>query len=120
MLSVRNLSASFHTRAGIVRAVRNVSFDVAPGETLGIVGESGSGKSVTCYSMMGLIPMPPGRIESGSAMLDGTDLLHCPEKELRSIRGKRVYLAEYKRYVEQTVIYDKAYHIIMALSLIHI
>ena len=90
MLSVRNLSASFHTRAGIVRAVRNVSFDVAPGETLGIVGESGSGKSVTCYSMMGLIQMPPGRIESGSAMLDGTDLLHCPEKELRSIRGKRI------------------------------
>jgi len=90
MLSVRNLSTSFHTRAGIVRAVRNVSFDVAPGETLGIVGESGSGKSVTCYSMMGLIPMPPGRIESGSAMLDGTDLLHCPEKELRSIRGKRI------------------------------
>lgn len=90
MLSVRNLSASFHTRSGIVRAVRNVSFDVAPGETLGIVGESGSGKSVTCYSMMGLIPMPPGRIESGSAMLDGTDLLHCPEKELRSIRGKRI------------------------------
>ena len=70
--------------------MRNVSFDVAPGETLGIVGESGSGKSVTCYSMMGLIPMPPGRIESGSAMLDGTDLLHCPEKELRSIRGKRI------------------------------
>lgn len=90
MLSVRNLSASFHTRAGIVRAVRNVSFDVAPGETLGIVGESGSGKSVTCYSMMGLIPTPPGRIESGSALLDGTDLLHCPEKELRSIRGKRI------------------------------
>lgn len=90
MLSVRNLSASFHTRSGTVRAVRNVSFDVAPGETLGIVGESGSGKSVTCYSMMGLIPTPPGRIESGSALLDGTDLLHCPEKELRSIRGKRI------------------------------
>ena len=90
MLSVRNLSASFHTRAGIVRAVRNVSFDVAPGETLGIVGESGSGKSVTCYSMMGLIPMPPGRIESGSTMLDGTYLLRCPEKELRAIRGKRI------------------------------
>lgn len=90
MLSVRNLSASFHTRAGIVRAVRNVSFDVAPGETLGIVGESGSGKSVTCCSMMGLIPMPPGRIESGSAMLDGTDLLRCTEKELRAIRGKRI------------------------------
>ena len=90
MLSVRNLSASFHTRAGIVRAVRNVSFDVAPGETLGSVGESGAGKSVTCYSMMGLIPMPPGRIESGSAMLDGTDLLRCPEKELRAKSGKRI------------------------------
>ncbi len=90
MLSVRNLSASFHTRAGIVRAVRDVSFDLNPGETLGIVGESGSGKSVTCYSMMGLIPMPPGRIESGSAMLGDTDLLHCSEKELRAIRGKRI------------------------------
>lgn len=121
MLSVRNLSASFHTRAGIVRAVRNVSFDVAPGETLGIVGESGSGKSVTCYSMMGLIPMPPGRIESGSAMLDGTDLLHCPEKELRSIRGKRIsmifqdpmtslnpYLTIGKQVAEPLVIHEGA------------
>ncbi len=90
MLSVRNLSASFYTRAGIVRAVRDVSFDLNPGETLGIVGESGSGKSVTCYSMMGLIPMPPGRIESGTAMLGDTDLLHCSEKELRAIRGKRI------------------------------
>ncbi len=90
MLSIRNLSASFHTVAGIVRAVRDVSFDLKPGETLGIVGESGSGKSVTCYSMMGLIPMPPGRIESGSAMLGDTDLLHCSEKELRAIRGKRI------------------------------
>ena len=121
MLSVRNLSASFHTRAGIVRAVRNVSFDVAPGETLGIVGESGSGKSVTCYSMMGLIPMPPGRIESGSAMLDGTDLLHCPEKELRSIRGKRIsmifqdpmtslnpYLTIGEQVAEPLVIHDVA------------
>lgn len=90
MLSVRNLSVSFHTRAGILRAVRDVSFDLAPGETLGIVGESGSGKSVTCYSMMGLIPIPPGRIEHGSALFQGTDLLHCTEQELRRIRGKRI------------------------------
>ena len=60
------------------------------GETLGIVGESGSGKSVTCYSLMGLIPQPPGKIESGTALFDGVDLLHCTPKQSRSIRGKRI------------------------------
>lgn len=90
MLSVRHLSTSFHTRAGIVRAVQDVSFDLHAGETLGIVGESGSGKSVTCYSMMGLIPSPPGQIESGQALLGDIDLLKCNEKELQNIRGKRI------------------------------
>jgi oligopeptide transport system ATP-binding protein len=90
ILSVRDLSVRFHTREGIVRAVDGVSFDVNPGETLGIVGESGSGKSVLCYSLLGLIPVPPGRIENGSARFDGTDLLHGPDERLRSIRGKRI------------------------------
>eukprot|EP01035_Chromulina_nebulosa_P006530 gene6530-biopygen5543 len=63
---------------------------VFPTATLGIVGESGSGKSVTCYSIMGLIPQPPGRIVSGTAMFDGVDLLHCTPRQARSIRGKRV------------------------------
>lgn len=90
MLSVRHLSTSFHTRAGIVRAVQDVSFNLHAGETLGIVGESGSGKSVTCYSMMGLIPSPPGQIESGQALLGDIDLLKCNEKELQNIRGKRI------------------------------
>jgi oligopeptide transport system ATP-binding protein len=67
-----------------------VSFSLERGETLGIVGESGSGKSVTCYSIMGLIPTPPGRIESGTAVFDGVDLLHCTPAQSRSIRGKRV------------------------------
>jgi oligopeptide transport system ATP-binding protein len=67
-----------------------VSFSVEPGETLGIVGESGSGKSVTCYSILGLIPQPPGRIESGTARFGGIDLLDCRESELRRIRGKRI------------------------------
>jgi oligopeptide transport system ATP-binding protein len=67
-----------------------VSFSVERGETLGIVGESGSGKSVTCYSIMGLIPQPPGRIESGTAMFDGVDLLRSTAEQSRSIRGKRV------------------------------
>ena len=90
LLEVTNLRTSFHTRHGIVRAVQDVSFSLKKGETLGIVGESGSGKSVTCYSLLRLIPQPPGRIEGGSAMFDGVDLLSCPMDQLRAIRGKRV------------------------------
>ena len=90
LLEVQNLRAYFHTRNGIVRAVDGVSFSVEKGETLGIVGESGSGKSVTCYSLMGLIPKPPGRIESGTARFDGADVLAMKEAELNKIRGKRI------------------------------
>ena len=90
LLDVQNLTTRFHTRNGVVHAVENVSFSVDPGQTLGIVGESGSGKSVTCYSLLGLIPQPPGKIHSGRAIFDGTDLLKIPEKELRKIRGKRI------------------------------
>ena len=90
LLTVSDLRTHFHTRNGIYRAVDGVSFSVDRGETLGIVGESGSGKSVTCYSIMGLIPQPPGRIESGTAMFDGVDLLRCSPRVARTIRGKRV------------------------------
>ncbi|MBA2623143.1 MAG: ABC transporter ATP-binding protein [Chthoniobacterales bacterium] len=90
LLVVEDLRTYFHTRGGIVRAVDGVSFSIAKGETLGIVGESGSGKSVACYSLLRLILQPPGRFESGRALFDGTDLLHCPEDELRHIRGNRL------------------------------
>jgi oligopeptide transport system ATP-binding protein len=90
LLEVRDLKTWFHTRDGVVRAVDGVSFDVAAGETVGIVGESGSGKSVTCSSLLGLVPMPPGRIEGGEARFDGVDLLKLPEPELRRIRGRRI------------------------------
>ena len=90
LLDVKDLKVHFHTREGIVRAVDGVSFSLEKGGTLGIVGESGSGKSVTCYSLLGLIPMPPGRIEGGSAHFDGTDLLKLPESGLRKVRGKRI------------------------------
>jgi oligopeptide transport system ATP-binding protein len=90
LLSVQNLRTYFHTRSGVYRAVDGVSFGLARGETLGLVGESGSGKSVTCHSLMGLVPQPPGRVESGSALFDGIDLLHSPPRLLRAIRGKRV------------------------------
>src|SRR6202022_2343434 len=90
LLEVENLRTYFHTRAGVIRAVDGVSFSIQEGETLGIVGESGSGKSVSCYSILGLIPQPPGRIESGAARFGGVDLLRCSGEQLRQIRGKRI------------------------------
>ncbi len=90
LLDVKNLRTYFHTRNGVVRAVDDVSFHIDKGETLGIVGESGSGKSVSCYSIMGLIPQPPGRIESGEALFENIDLLKCSPRQLRGIRGKRI------------------------------
>jgi ABC-type microcin C transport system duplicated ATPase subunit YejF len=90
LLEVRQLSVSFHTRNGVVRAVRDVSFDVEQGQTLGIVGESGSGKSVCCYSLLGLIPMPPGRIEGGTAIFDGRDLLRLHGEQRRHVRGNDI------------------------------
>jgi oligopeptide transport system ATP-binding protein len=90
LLEVTDLRTSFHTRHGVYRAVDGVSFSLKKSEILGIVGESGSGKSVTCASLLGLIPRPPGRIESGTALFDGTDLLQCPPEQLRRIRGKRI------------------------------
>ena len=90
LLNVENLSTSFRTRNGVVRAVRDVSFQLERGETLGIVGESGSGKSVTCYSIMGLVPRPPGRIEGGRALFGDVDLLACSHKQLNRIRGRRI------------------------------
>ena len=90
VLDVKDLQVSFHTRNGVVRAVDRVSLKVGAGQTVGIVGESGSGKSVTCYSLLGLIPQPPGRIEGGSAMFGGLDLLKLSEKELQKVRGSRI------------------------------
>jgi oligopeptide transport system ATP-binding protein len=90
LLRVENLRTYFHTRAGVVRAVDDVSFSIDPGETLGIVGESGSGKSVACLSLLRLIPSPPGRIESGDAQFGDIDLLKCDEDDLRRIRGDRI------------------------------
>src|SRR5213083_1068182 len=90
LLEVEQLHTSFNTRYGSVRAVQDVSFTLEKGETLGIVGESGSGKSVTCYSLLRLIPQPPGKIEKGRALFDGIDLLTCSKEKLRAIRGKRI------------------------------
>ena len=87
VLSIQNLTVEFQTEDGVVHAVTDVSYDLFPGETLGIVGESGSGKSVSVMSMLGLIPMPPGKIVSGQALYKGRDLLTMSKKEIREIRG---------------------------------
>jgi oligopeptide/dipeptide ABC transporter ATP-binding protein len=90
VLEVKNLQTNFFTRAGVIRAVNNVSFSVSEGETLALVGESGCGKSVTALSILGLIPSPPGRIVGGEILLSGRDLLKLPSEELRRIRGKHI------------------------------
>jgi len=87
ILSIKNLTVEFHTEDGVVRAVTGVSYDLHPGEILGIVGESGSGKSVSVMSMLGLIPRPPGRIVDGEALFQGEDLLKLSKRRLREIRG---------------------------------
>src|ERR1700738_4340426 len=84
VLQVQNLSTSFFTDDGEVKAVRNVSFDLMPGETLAIVGESGCGKSVTALSILGLVQRP------GKIRFRDTDLVQLPAEELREIRGRDI------------------------------
>jgi len=90
LLAIEDLVVEFRTEDGIVHAVDGVSYELFPGEILGIVGESGSGKSVSTLALLGLIPMPPGRIVSGTAMFKGRDLLRLKKKELRKVRGNEV------------------------------
>ncbi|KAA5540932.1 ABC transporter ATP-binding protein [Roseiconus nitratireducens] len=90
LLQVNDLQVSFKTDDSRVRAVRGVSFDIYPGETVGLVGESGSGKSVTNLALMGLVPSPPGRVDGGSVMYDGKDLLKLSPLQMQSIRGRRI------------------------------
>lgn len=89
-LEVNNLTINFHTYAGIVHAVRGVSFNLKKGETLAIVGESGSGKSVTSNAIMRLIPQPPGDYAAGEIMFEDRDLLKLSEQEMQDIRGKDI------------------------------
>ena len=89
LLSVEDLRVQFWTSRGTIHAVNGVSFDIAPGETLGIVGESGCGKSVTALSLLGILARA-GKIASGRAMFDGRDLLQLSDRQLRKVRGKDI------------------------------
>ncbi|MBW7930238.1 MAG: ABC transporter ATP-binding protein [Gammaproteobacteria bacterium] len=90
LLSVRNLTVEFDGRAGRLRAVDAISFDVLAEETLALVGESGCGKTVTGLSLLRLVPQPPGHIVAGEVLLDGEDLLALPERALRRLRGRDI------------------------------
>ena len=88
-LEVQGLSTHFLTRAGVVRAVEDISFSVQRGRVLGLVGESGSGKSVTGFSIIGLVD-PPGQIVRGKILFQGRDLTKLDERELQDLRGNRI------------------------------
>jgi oligopeptide/dipeptide ABC transporter ATP-binding protein len=90
LLEVESLVTVFETEDGPLRAVDQVSFAVAPGQTLGLVGESGCGKSVTALSIMRLLPQPAGRIAGGRILLDGIDLVGLPKEKMPAIRGRRI------------------------------
>ncbi|MDP9308239.1 MAG: ABC transporter ATP-binding protein [Actinomycetota bacterium] len=89
LLAVDDLRVQFWTGSGTVHAVNGISFEVAAGETLGIVGESGCGKSVTALALLGLLPRA-GRVRTGTARMDGRDLLKLSDRELRKLRGRHI------------------------------
>jgi oligopeptide/dipeptide ABC transporter ATP-binding protein len=89
LLSVEDLRVQFWTRRGTIHAVNGVSFDIAPGETLGIVGESGCGKSVTALAILGILPRA-GKVVGGRAIFEDRDLLHLSDRQLRRVRGREI------------------------------
>lgn len=90
LIRIENLSVDFQTDSGTVHAVKNISFEIPKGKTVGLVGESGSGKSVSSLAIMRLIPNPPGKVTSGKIMFEGQDLLTIPENKMREVRGNRI------------------------------
>ena len=90
LLTVEDLHTSFYTKRGEVKAVDGVSFSAQKGEIIGLVGESGSGKSITCLSIMGLVPQPAGEVTSGRIMFKNENLLDKSKEEMRRLRGDRI------------------------------
>ena len=90
LLEVKDLAIEYRTRKSLVQAVNGISFQVPRGSTLGLVGETGAGKTTTALGIMGLIPVPPGKVAGGEILFQGEDLLQKSPAEMRAIRGKRI------------------------------
>jgi oligopeptide transport system ATP-binding protein len=90
LLSVRDLEVKFFARRGTIHAVRGISYDLDPGETLGIVGESGCGKSVSSLAMLGILQKPAGRVTGGEVVFEDRDLLKMTDRDMRRVRGKDI------------------------------
>ncbi len=117
LLSLRHLVTAFDTDEGYLRAVDDVSFDVFPGQTLGIVGESGCGKSVTSLSILRLIPSPPGLVERGEALFQGKDLFRLTEREMQKVRGNDISMIFQEPMTSLNPVYTIGSQIVEAIRL---
>ncbi len=117
VLEVRNLKTHFHTDEGVVPAVDGVDFNLKKGKTLCVVGESGCGKSVTAYTVMRLIPMPPGKVESGEILYKGKNLVKLTENEMRDIRGNEIAMIFQEPMTSLNPVYTIGNQIVEAIVL---
>lgn len=122
LLDINNLSIKFNTSINAANAVNNVSFSVARGETLGIVGESGSGKSVSCLSILGLLPMPPAEIASGEIVFHKNEnesviLNHLSQKQLRQYRGQEIAMIFQEPMTSLNPVYTCGNQVVEAIML---
>jgi oligopeptide transport system ATP-binding protein len=117
LLNVENLTTRFYTEEGVVHAVEDVSYQLYKGDTLGVVGESGCGKSVHAMSIMGLIPSPPGKIESGKVTFLGQDLLALSEIEMRKVRGNQIAMIFQDPMTSLNPVLTVGFQIVEALKL---
>jgi len=117
LLEIKDLKVRFHTEDGIVNAVNGISYSLEGGGILGVVGESGCGKSVHALSMMRLIQIPPGNIESGQVLFDGRDLIKLSEAEMRQVRGRDIAMVFQDPMTSLNPVYTVGFQICEALML---
>lgn len=119
LLSVRELTVTFATEGGLLRAVDRVSFDVHEGRSLGLVGESGAGKSVTAHAILRLLPTPPARIEGGQILYRGRDLVRLPDGEVRKLRGGAIGMVFQEPMTSLNPVYTVGAQLVEAVRMHH-